>query len=142
MDVVRYNAHHVHDVLTSLSLLLIPILSTPLLHHSDGSKDNDGDTALSCASAYGFTDVVRDLIAADGSVEHLRMKDNEWGETALIAASINGWADIVRELIAADGSVEHVRMQSRWGKTALDKAKNDEIKALLRAAGAQEAQTQ
>ena len=70
------------------------------------------------------------------------MKDNEWGETALIAASINGWADIVRELIAADGSVEHVRMQSRWGKTALDKAKNDEIKALLRAAGAQEAQTQ
>ena len=101
MDVVRYNAHHVHDVLTSLSLLLIPILSTPLLHHSDGSKDNDGCTALMLASAYGLVDVVRELIAADGSVEHLRMQDNN-------------------------------------GQTALHCSRNDEIKALLRAAGVEE----
>ena len=50
--------------------------------------------------------------------------------------SHEGWADIVRELIAADGSVEHLRMQTNRGKTALDHAKNDEIKALLTAAEA------
>ena len=57
-------------------------------------------------------------------------------------ASINGSTDVVHELIAADGSAEHLQMQDRWGRTALDYAQNDEIKALLRAAGAQEAQTQ
>ena len=34
------------------------------------------------ASFNGFTDVVRELIAADGSAEHLRMKD-KYGKTAL-----------------------------------------------------------
>ena len=52
-------------------------------------------------------------------------------------ASDYGWTDVVRELIAADGSVEHLRMQDKkYGKTALDHARNDEIKALLTAAEA------
>ena len=57
-------------------------------------------------------------------------------------ASDYGWTDVVRELIAADGSVEHLQMQDNYGEMALDRAWRDEIKALLRAAGAQEAQTQ
>ena len=56
---------------------------------------------------------------------------------ALILASMLGQTAVVRELIAADGSVEHLRMQDMFGKTALDNAMNDEIKALLRAAGSQ-----
>ena len=52
-------------------------------------------------------------------------------------ASYKGWMDVVRELIAADGSVEHLRMQGENGETAIDLAiRNDEIKALLRAAEA------
>ena len=37
------------------------------------------------ASMHGFTDVVRELIAADGSAEHLRMQTNS-GMTALVLA--------------------------------------------------------
>ena len=98
---------------------------------------NGGWTALMSASINGFTDVVRELIAADGSVEHIRMQDygDDW--TALIYASCAGRNDVVRELIAADGSAEHLRMQDMFGMTALDNAKNDEIRALLRAAGSQ-----
>jgi hypothetical protein len=48
-----------------------------------------------------------------------------------------GFTDIVRDLIAADRTVEHLGMQSKYGKAALDYAKNDEIKALLRAAEAE-----
>ena len=143
MDVVRY-AHHAYSVLTCLSLLPIPTISLSLslpLYHSDGPKDEDGNTALSIASYKGWMDVVRELVAADGSVEHIRMQNNN-GKTGLGNACTGGWTDVVRELIAADGSVEHLQMQDRWGRTALDYAQNDEIKALLRAAGAQEAQTQ
>ena len=43
--------------------------------------------------------------------------------------------EIVRELIAADGSAEHLRIKNN-GKTALDRAWRDEIKALLSAAEA------
>ena len=56
---------------------------------------------------------------------------------ALILASMFGQTAVVRELIAADGSAEHLRMQDMFGMTALDNAKNDEIRALLRAAGSQ-----
>ena len=55
------------------------------------------------------------------------------GWTALMLASYNGWTDIVRMLIAADGSAEHIRMKNKRGRTALDYAYNDDIKALLTA---------
>ena len=107
-------------------------------------KDNEwGETALIAASINGWADIVRELIAADGSVEHLRMKDNN-GWTALISASRFGNTDIVRELVAADGSVEHLRMNDKYGMRALDWAKRrdqraghrGEINALLTAAEA------
>ena len=90
------------------------------------------------ASMHGWTDTVRELIAADGSVEHIRMQANK-GCTALLSASIYGHTDTVRELIAADGSAEHLRMKIGGyavDGTALDYADNDEIKALLTAAEA------
>ena len=48
----------------------IHILHNLPLYHSDGSKTEHGLTALRFASAFGYTDIVRELIAADGSVEH------------------------------------------------------------------------
>ena len=54
----------------------------------------------------------------------------------MYASSTGGWTDVVRELIAADGSAEHLRMKNNNGRTALNSATNDEIKALLTAAEA------
>ena len=84
----------------SLSLLPIPIVPSFPGYHSDGSK-----------------------------------KDNA-GYTALVMASVCAQTDVVHELIAADGSAEHLRMKCKDGRTALDMAWNDEIKALLTAAEA------
>ena len=53
------------------------------------------------ASDYGWTDVVvRELIAADGSVEHLRMKDIN-GKTALNLAK----KDEIRQALLRAGGV-------------------------------------
>ena len=57
------------------------------------------------ASINGFTDVVRELIAADGSVEHLRMQSSI-GKTALYWAD---WADndeITALLTAAEAAAD------------------------------------
>ena len=121
-----------------------------------------GSTALHIASCNGHADVVRALIAADPSVEHVRMQ-NRLGNTALITACLRLTSDVsvsarhtnvVRALIAADGSVEHLRLQNKprggapsmkvgkgvtkHGKAALDVAVekgSKECAALLRAAG-------
>ena len=57
------------------------------------------------ASSYGNTDIVRELIAADGSVEHLRMKDTVGG----IARTALDWAandEIKALLTAAEAQLE------------------------------------
>ena len=58
-------------------------------------------TALSLASQYGQTDVVRELIAADGSAEHLRMK-NKHGKTARDLAK----TDEIKALLTAAEAAE------------------------------------
>ena len=73
-------------------------------------------SALNLAASYGHTDVVRELIAADGSVDHIR---EQAGATPLFCAAREGHTDIVRELIAADGSAEHIRMRNQNKSTAL-----------------------
>ena len=55
------------------------------------------------ASVYAWTDIVRELIAADGSVKHLQMKD-KWGETAL--ESYAGNDEIKAPLTAAEAGAE------------------------------------
>ena len=93
------------------------------------------------ASQNGFTDIVRELIAADGSVEHLRMQNID-GWTALMYASFRGRTDVVRELIAADGSAEHLRMKNIDGVTALSLAsqygQTDVVRELVAADGSAE----
>ena len=135
---MRQHAHQ-HGTQCSDSSLLAPRphppLSLSLLSHLNGSKDAYGETALINASVCGRTDIVRELIAADGSVEHLRMQNNN-GVTALSLASRVGETAVVRELVAADGSAEHLRMKDKRGRTALVYAVNDEITALLTAAEA------
>ena len=73
---------------------------------------------------HGFTDVVRELIAADGSVEHLRMKD-ERGMTALDCAGASA-DQLMEEIAHVEEHAEVVRIASSY----------DEIKALLTAAEA------
>ena len=113
-------------------------------------RDPNECTALISAATYGHADIVRALIAADGSVEHIRMQ-NCYGQTALIKVAVVGeYANIARDLIAADGSLEHLRIREKEkaGLTALGYANslvgnpsfprrgNNEIKAMLLAAGA------
>ena len=81
-------------------------------------QGRSGWTALIGASRYGHTAVVRELITADGSVEHIRMQD-DIGYTALINAAAHGHADAVRELVATDGLAEHIRLQNNNGWNAL-----------------------
>ena len=101
-----------------------PPLPLPLLSHLNGSKDAYGETALIYASMHGFTDVVRELIAADGSVEHLRMQTNN-GMTALDCAGA-GADQLLEEIAHVEEHAEVVRIASSY----------DEIKALLTAAEA------
>ena len=97
-------------------------------------------TALHWASLQGHIDAVRALVAADPSVEHLRMRgEGKSGSTALMYASTWGNTAIARELIAADPSVEHLQMRDNSGKTALDRAiatRRYACEDLLRAAAA------
>ena len=116
---------------------------------ADGSVDHireqAGATPLFCAAREGHTDIVRALIAADDSVEHIRRQDSTERTALICVAAAGKYADIARELIAADGSLEHLRLHNNitrpaYGRTALGHAKdrnpNEEIKALLLAAGA------
>ena len=59
------------------------------------------------ASDYGWTDVVRELIAADGSVEHLKMKDERGRRTALyFARNVEIQALLEAAEAAADPNVD------------------------------------
>ena len=55
------------------------------------------------ASFNGFTDVVHELIAADGSAEHIRMQDNN-GKTALFWHLDNARNDEIEVLLRAAGA--------------------------------------
>jgi hypothetical protein len=95
-----------------------------------------GWTGLCRASAAGHSDIVRALLEVDPSTEHIRMM-NLNGMTALILASMTCSTNVVRALLEVDPSAEHVNMPvggSFGGWTALNFARNDEIKALLLAA--------
>ena len=108
-------------------------------------KDNEwGTTALDRAKNNEIKALLRAAEAAvdAGAAAPLPKGKDKWGRTALMYASMYGQMDIVRELIAADNDGrrynhgELIRMKDNYGETALDRAKNDEIKALLTAAEA------
>ena len=91
-------------------------------------------TALYAASARGHTDVVRVLLEADSSAEHIQALND--GYTALHIASENDHTDTVKALLEADPSAEHVRkVTTVCGNTALNLASSegnrDTVEAIL-----------
>ena len=77
------------------------------------------------ASRRGHIYVVRALIDAKADVN---IKDVYYKRTPILLASMNGFADIVRELIHAGADIS---IKDKDGQTALDIAKNNEIKEIL-----------
>ena len=99
-------------------------------------------TSLSWASFEGDENlaVVKLLLEADPSEEHIRMVD-DGGDTSLIGALINGSTEIAKTLLEADPSPEHVRVVNGDGRTAFQIAHDrrgqpgvQEIVTLLRTA--------
>ena len=98
----------------------------------DVNKADEGNyTPLDWAARNGHTECVKLLIAAGADVN----KANKWGETPLYEAAYWGHTECVELLIAAGADVN---MADKEGKTPLDVAGTEEIKQLLRAAGAKE----
>ena len=104
-------------------------------------KDETDKTALFQASAQGYTDIVRVLLEADSSAEHIQAFNNG-GYTALHIASENDHTDTVKALLEADPSVEHIRKVTQgkslyFGNTALILASHegnrDIVEAILEA---------
>ncbi|TNJ27979.1 Ankyrin repeat protein 2 [Giardia muris] len=79
----------------------------PLLQES-GSQNKSGHTALMCAAALGYIDIVRILANTDCGHQ------NELGITALMFAAKKGHTEIVSLLVAKESM-----MQNKSGKTAL-----------------------
>ena len=97
------------------------------------AKDNDGSTALMVASFSGFSgslDIVRALLDKGADVN---AKGNKDGGTALMAASAQGHLHVVQALLENGADVN---AKGSDGATALSVAKDDEIKAALKDAGA------
>ena len=96
----------------------------------DVNKANKyGDTPLFWAASGGHTECVKQLIEAKADVN----KAANWGYTPLYCAAVVGHKECVKLLIAAGADVNKA---NRWGQTPLSVAKTEEIKRLLRAAGA------
>ena len=104
---------------------------------SDGNKANkDGNTPLFWASDKGHSEVVKLLLAAPGI--HVNRANKE-GNTPLHFASKEGHVEVEKLLLRVPGiDVNRADVALRYGRrrTPLEVAKNDEIRALLRAAGA------
>ena len=97
------------------------------------AKDNYGYTPLHWAAFKGHTDIVQALLTAGADVN--ATINNGWakGQTPLMRAASYGRTEIVQVLLEAGADVNTT---DNKGWTPLDLAKNDAIKALLRAAGA------
>jgi len=94
-------------------------------------QSNTGQTALIWAATKGYTEIVRALLSAPSIDVNIQDSD---GHTALIEAAWHGYTEIVRALLSAP-SID-VNIQNKSGSTALGLAKIDEIKNMLRNAGA------
>ena len=97
-------------------------------------RDEHGKTSLMCASTGGRLEAVRVLLQADPMEVHVRMVTNG-GWSSLMLASKWGHTEVVRVLLQADPSPVHANMVNNDGTTAMAWALNDDIKALLKAAG-------
>ena len=91
----------------------------------------NGSTPLIQASLSGHEGVVEALLARGAEIDH----QTSLGVTALIVASYRGHRTIVQALLSRGANV-HLRQAD--GGTALEEARTEEIKRLLREAGATE----
>ena len=95
--------------------------------------NKDGWTPLYRASEEGHTEVVKALLVAPGIDVNQANKD---GWTPLYRASRQGRTEVVKALLASPGIA--VNQANKDGKTPLNVARNQEIRALLLAAGARD----
>ena len=93
-------------------------------------QSRHGVTALISASLKGHEEIVQALLARGAEVNHQAHSN---GITALISASQLGHEWIVQALLAKGANVE---LRENDGATALSVARTQQIKQLLRAAGA------
>ena len=94
-------------------------------------QDRGGANALYGASQNGHEGVVQALLARGAEIDHQAKN----GVTALFIAANQGHDGTVKALLAAGANVE---LRLNGGGTALKHAKTQQIKKLLRAAGATE----
>lgn len=93
------------------------------------AKNEDGETALSRASMLEELEIVKYLIEHGANIN---AKDED-GNTALMWASLSRNLEFVKYLIENGADVN---IKNNNGKTALDMAESEEIKEVLRKAGA------
>ena len=87
-------------------------------------KDNDGLTALTRASSLGYKEIVEILVSNGADVNQ---KDHDrW--TALMFASFGGHKEIIEFLVSRGADINQ---KNNLGKTAIDLAKNEEVKGIL-----------
>ena len=94
------------------------------------AKDNDGVTALMYVSRAGDLEIAKYLLENGADIN---AKDSKWGYTALIYAAEYVNLEIVQFLIESGADVN---IKNNDGKTALDLVETEEIKKVLRKAGA------
>jgi serine/threonine-protein phosphatase 6 regulatory ankyrin repeat subunit B len=88
-------------------------------------QNTNGNTALIRASSYGHTEIVEILIQKGAKLD---IQDINFYNTALMFASYRGHTEIVRLLVKKGADIY---IEDKRGKTALDYAKNNEIKKIL-----------
>ena len=92
-------------------------------------KDNNGDTALILASYYRRLEIVKYLVEKGANIN--ATNDNGW--TSLMYASKYGELETIKYLLENGADVN---IKNKNGNAALDLAKIEDIKEVLRKAGA------